>query len=71
MSVVSLATSGTELQRTRTWRHVLRVIVRDPLSLASTLVIILFILVAIVLIPKDIDAMHKQLEARAAAEQAG
>lgn len=47
MSVVSLATSGSELQRSRTWRHVLRVIVRDPLSLASTIVIILFILVAI------------------------
>ena len=30
----------------------------------------IFILVAIVLIPKDIDAMHRQLEARAAAEHA-
>jgi len=47
MAVVSLAISEPELQRARTWRHVLRVIVRDPLSLASTIVILLFILVAI------------------------
>jgi peptide/nickel transport system permease protein len=36
-----------EKQNTRTFRHVLSVIVRDPLSLASTIVIILFILIAI------------------------
>lgn len=36
-----------EVQSTRTFRHVLNVIVRDPLSLASTIVIILFILIAI------------------------
>lgn len=36
-----------EVQSTRTFRHVLNVIVRDPLSLASTIVIILFILTAI------------------------
>jgi peptide/nickel transport system permease protein len=36
-----------EKQNTRTFRHVLTVIVRDPLSLASTIAIILFILVAL------------------------
>ena len=35
------------IQRTRTARHVLNVILRDPLSLISTIVIILFILVGI------------------------
>jgi peptide/nickel transport system permease protein len=34
-------------QSTRTFRHVLNVILRDPLSLASTLVLVLFILMAI------------------------
>jgi peptide/nickel transport system permease protein len=36
-----------ENQNTRSFRHVLSVIVRDPLSLASTIVIILFILIAL------------------------
>jgi peptide/nickel transport system permease protein len=36
-----------ESQSTRTFRHVLSVIARDPLSLTSTIVIILFILIAI------------------------
>jgi peptide/nickel transport system permease protein len=39
--------SNPEAENTRTLRHVLTVILRDPLSLASTLVIILFILMAI------------------------
>jgi len=37
----------TEEKSTRTFRHVLSVIVRDPLSLTSTVIIILFILIAI------------------------
>ncbi len=40
-SAVEIAT------RSRTMKHVLRVIVRDPLSLMSTIVIILFVLIAI------------------------
>jgi peptide/nickel transport system permease protein len=36
-----------EAQSTRTFRHVLNVIARDPLSLASTIVIVLFILLAV------------------------
>ncbi len=36
-----------ELKSTRTFRHVMSVIVRDPLSLASTIVIFLFIFIAI------------------------
>jgi peptide/nickel transport system permease protein len=40
-------TSTPENERTRTFRHVLSVIVRDPLALASTVIIILFILVAV------------------------
>jgi peptide/nickel transport system permease protein len=36
-----------ENQNTRTFRHVLSVILRDPLSLASTIVIIVFILIAL------------------------
>jgi len=36
-----------EKQNTRTFRHVLSVILRDPLSLASTIAIILFVVVAI------------------------
>lgn len=36
-----------EKQGTRTFRHVLSVIVRDPLSLASTIIIILFVLIAV------------------------
>ena len=39
--------SNPEVENTRTLRHVLTVILRDPLSLASTLIIILFILMAI------------------------
>jgi peptide/nickel transport system permease protein len=39
--------SSPEPETTRTWRHALSVIVRDPLSLASTVVIILFVLMAI------------------------
>jgi peptide/nickel transport system permease protein len=41
------ALSNPELENTRTLRHVLTVILRDPLSLASTVIIILFILIAI------------------------
>ncbi len=40
-------TLAPENERTRTFRHVLSVIVRDPLALTSTIVIILFILVAV------------------------
>jgi ABC-type antimicrobial peptide transport system permease subunit len=39
--------SVTESESTRTTRHVLSVILRDPLSLASTIIIVLFILLAI------------------------
>jgi peptide/nickel transport system permease protein len=39
--------SVTESESTRTTRHVLSVILRDPLSLASTVVIVLFILMAV------------------------
>jgi peptide/nickel transport system permease protein len=45
MTITTLST--TEPETTRTWRHVLSVIVRDPLSLASTLVIIAFVLMAV------------------------
>lgn len=40
-------TSAPENERTRTFRHVLSVVVRDPLALASTVIIILFILIAV------------------------
>jgi len=40
-------TLAPENERTRTFRHVLSVIVRDPLALTSTIVIALFILVAV------------------------
>lgn len=40
-------TSAPENERTRTFRHVLSVIARDPLALASTVIIVLFILVAV------------------------
>jgi peptide/nickel transport system permease protein len=40
-------TLAPENERTRTFRHVLSVIVRDPLALTSTIVIVLFILVAV------------------------
>ncbi len=39
--------TSTESQNTRTTRHVLNVIARDPLALISTIIILLFILVAI------------------------
>lgn len=47
MTAVPVLPVEPELQSTRTFRHVLSVIVRDPLSLASTIVIVLFILIAI------------------------
>lgn len=40
-------TSAPENERTRTFRHVLSVIVRDPLALISTIIIIVFVLVAV------------------------
>lgn len=40
-------TSAPENERTRTLRHVLSVIVRDPLALTSTVIIVIFILVAV------------------------
>jgi peptide/nickel transport system permease protein len=46
MSVVQVSNLETS-QSTRTFRHVLNVIARDPLSLASTIVLLLFILMAI------------------------
>jgi peptide/nickel transport system permease protein len=46
MAVVPALTVEPEVQSTRALRHVLSVIVRDPLSLASTIVIAIFILVA-------------------------
>lgn len=46
MTAIPLS-SAPENERTRTFRHVLSVIVRDPLALASTVIIILFILVAV------------------------
>jgi peptide/nickel transport system permease protein len=46
MSAVQVANLETS-QRTRTTRHVLSVIARDPLSLASTIVLVVFILMAI------------------------
>jgi peptide/nickel transport system permease protein len=46
MNAVQVANLETS-QGTRTFRHVLSVIVRDPLSLASTIVLVIFILMAI------------------------
>ena len=46
MAALPIAPS-TENERTRTIRHVFSVIARDPLSLMSTIIIVLFILVAI------------------------
>ena len=46
MSAIQIANLETS-QRTRTLQHVLSVIARDPLSLASTIVLVLFILMAI------------------------
>jgi peptide/nickel transport system permease protein len=47
MSAIPVNIVEPELRSTRTFRHVVSVIGRDPLSLASTIVIILFILIAI------------------------
>ncbi len=47
MAAIPALSLEPEAQSTRTFRHVLSVIGRDPLSLISTLVILLFILVAI------------------------
>jgi peptide/nickel transport system permease protein len=46
MSAVQVASLETS-QSTRTFRHVLNVIARDPLSLASTIVLVVFLLLAI------------------------
>jgi peptide/nickel transport system permease protein len=46
MAAISELTVEPEAQRTRTFHHVMSVILRDPLSLASTIVIILFVLIA-------------------------
>jgi len=47
MTAMPALTVEPEVQSARTFRHVLSVIVRDPLSLASTIVILLFLLVAV------------------------
>src|SRR5512139_3256422 len=47
MTAIPAIAVEPEVQTTRTIRHVLSVILRDPLSFLSTVVIILFILVAI------------------------
>ncbi len=47
MSAIPALSVEPEVRRTRTFRHVLSVIGRDPLSLVSTIVIILFILIAV------------------------
>ncbi|PWB51519.1 MAG: D-ala-D-ala transporter subunit [Anaerolineales bacterium] len=47
MSSLPAITVEPEIQSTRTSRHVLNVILRDPLSLISTIVIIVFILIGI------------------------
>jgi peptide/nickel transport system permease protein len=47
MAAIPVLTVEPEVQSTRTLRHVLSVIIRDPLSMASTIVIILFILIAV------------------------
>jgi len=47
MMNMEAAVSTPQVENTRTFRHALGVIVRDPLSLASTIVIILFILMAL------------------------
>jgi len=47
MPNLELPTLKPEKQNTRTFRHVVTVIARDPLSLASTITIILFILMAV------------------------
>ncbi|HVM71942.1 MAG TPA: ABC transporter permease [Anaerolineales bacterium] len=47
MAAIPVLAVEPEIQSTRTFRHVLNVIVRDPLALASTIVILVFILMAI------------------------
>jgi peptide/nickel transport system permease protein len=47
MTAIPILPVEPEVQSTRTFRHVLMVVMRDPLSLSSTIVIIVFILVAI------------------------
>jgi peptide/nickel transport system permease protein len=47
MTAIPVISLEPEIQSRRTARHVLSVIMRDPLSLISTIVIILFILIAI------------------------
>ena len=47
MTSLEIPSLKPETQNTRTFRHVLMVIVRDPLSLASTIAIIAFILIAL------------------------
>lgn len=47
MTTSQIPALSPETQGTRTFRHVLNVIVRDPLSLISTIVIIVFILCAL------------------------
>ena len=47
MTILKIPSVKSETQNTRTFRHVLMVIARDPLSLASTIVIIIFILIAL------------------------
>jgi peptide/nickel transport system permease protein len=42
-----IASSSPEVENARAFRHILNVIARDPLSLASTVVIILFVLMAL------------------------
>jgi peptide/nickel transport system permease protein len=47
MAAIPVLVVEPEVHSTRTFRHVLHVIVRDPLALASTIVIVVFILMAI------------------------
>jgi peptide/nickel transport system permease protein len=47
MAVAQLISTEPDIQSMRQFRHVLNVILRDPLALASTIVIILFILIAL------------------------
>jgi peptide/nickel transport system permease protein len=47
MAAIPALSVEPEVQSTRTFRHVISVIVRDPLSFASTVIIILFILIAL------------------------
>ncbi|MCL4529982.1 MAG: ABC transporter permease [Chloroflexi bacterium] len=44
---IDTTVSVPQVESTRTFRHVLAVIARDPLSLASTIVIVLFVLIAL------------------------